>query len=139
MSGPTSACQRGSWSRVAFYAFYCIGGALLTGATWFAARRAGVSKLVRPLTGVSFFASLAILAMTIRAAPLMWRVGSSSDDPELLRSLLDRFTFWTDLRIVCADVSFVAILFAILVLAARASAPRPRSRASRPSTPSRLP
>lgn len=43
----------------------------------------------------------------------MWKVGSTASDPVLLSPLLDRFAFWTALRIVCVDVSFLSVLAAL--------------------------
>ena len=109
-----------------FYVFYGLGGALLTGATWIVARRTRAPLVIRRLSAFAASCSLLILAMTARAAPLMWRIGSGTDGRDVLRDLLDRFTFWTDLRIVAADLSFVAILGALTSLAL---APRPHPAA----------
>jgi hypothetical protein len=49
----------------------------------------------------------------------MWRVGTSPDDAALLGDLLDRFTSWTILRVVCVDVSFLAVLLALTRAALR--------------------
>jgi hypothetical protein len=55
--------------------------------------------------------------MTARAAPLMWRVGAEPNNPQVLTGLLDRFVFWTNLRIVAADLSFLAVLSALAYVA----------------------
>ncbi len=107
-----------------FYALYGIGGVLLTCGTWLVARRAPAPLVIRRLSALASCCSLLILAMTARAAPLMWRVGSGSTDAGVLMGLLDRFAFWTNLRIVAADLSFLAILSALGYVALGAS-PRP--------------
>ena len=98
---------------VAFYIVYGVGGMLLTGAIWIIAIRIHATPFVRRFAFVSVVCSLLILALTTQAAPLMWRVGSSPNDGSLLADLLDRFTLWTDLRVACADVSFLALLAAL--------------------------
>lgn len=70
----------------------------------------------------AFVSSLLILAMTTQAAPLMWHVGSAENDPVLLAALLNSFTFWTNLRFLCADVSFIAVLSALTIAALRGGA-----------------
>jgi hypothetical protein len=103
-----------------FWAVYGIGGAALTGTTWWVTRRGGAPRQVRRLCGVSALCSLLILAMTTQAAPLMLRVGSSPNDEALLSHLLEPFVVWTILRILCADVSFLAMLLALARLAMNA-------------------
>lgn len=102
---------------IVLYVLYGFGGALFTGATWFFASRVGAPIPVRRLAGVASIASVAILAATTQAAPLMFRVGASPDDATALADLLDRFTLWTDLRIACADLSFFCVLAALAQLA----------------------
>ena len=108
-----------SAAGVAFYAIYGLGGALLTVPTWLAARRVKASKAIRACTGIAALSSLLVLAFTVPAAPLMWRIGASPDDPVLLAPLIDRFVLWTQLRILLADISFVAVLAALLSAALR--------------------
>jgi hypothetical protein len=107
---------------VIFYVLYGVGGALLTSATWFVAARTHAPAALRYLTSTAFVSSLLILAMTTQAAPLMWHVGSAGNDPALLATLLNSFTFWTNLRFLCADVSFVAVLSALTIAALRGGA-----------------
>jgi hypothetical protein len=64
----------------------------------------------------------ALLLLTIRAAPLMWRIGSSPDDPTTLAALADAFVAWTLPRIVLADLSFAMVLTAIFLAMPIASA-----------------
>jgi hypothetical protein len=106
-----------STSGVVFYSVYGFGGALLTAVTWLAASRVGAPRSVRTLAAVACICSVLILVLTIQAAPLMWSVGASSDDPLVLGRLLDEFTFWTALRIVLVDLSFVAVLSGLAILA----------------------
>jgi hypothetical protein len=102
---------------VVTYVIYGFGGALLTGATWIVAVRGRAPIAIRRLGAVACLASLAILAFTTQAAPLMFRVGSAPDDPAVLGPLLDQFTVWTNLRIACADLSFFCMLAALARLA----------------------
>jgi hypothetical protein len=105
---------------IAFYVLYGFGGLLLTGATWIGAARVGAPRVVRRLAATAALSSLAILAFTTQAAPLMFRIGKSPDESGVLADLLDRFTVWTNLRIVLADLSFFCVLSALAYLALRA-------------------
>jgi len=98
---------------VPFYIVYGVGGALLTLATWAAALRAGARRELVALTGLSALCSAAILVLTTQAAPLMFAVCNSPDDPQRLSQLLDAFTIWTNWRIGLADLSFVCVLIAL--------------------------
>ena len=109
---------------VPFYVVYGIGGALLTAATAIAALRLQVEREVKLLTGISALASVLILALTAKAAPLMFAVGASPNDPQILGPLLDRFTMWTNWRIGLADLSFVCVLLALAHLSMRQGARR---------------
>ncbi|HEY2368553.1 MAG TPA: hypothetical protein VGH87_19285 [Polyangiaceae bacterium] len=119
LSRATDLSARG----VVYYVLYGFGGALLTGATWIAARRGRADAFVRRMTGVAFTCSLVILVLTTQAAPLMWRVGSSPNDPVLLGDLLDRFSAWSLGRVIATDVSFAAMLFVLAHLASRSAEP----------------
>jgi len=101
---------------IVFYVLYGFGGALLTAAAWLVASRARASRSVRALTGAACICSALVLILTLQAAPLMWSVGSSPNEPAMLADLLDRFTFWTTLRIACVEVSFLAIVTAMTIL-----------------------
>jgi len=98
---------------VPFYIVYGAGGALLTLTTWIVALRSDVSREKKLLTGLAALCSVLILVLTTQAAPLMFAVGSSPDDPALLANLLDDFVRWTNWRIGLADLSFVAVLLAL--------------------------
>jgi hypothetical protein len=112
-----------STTGIAFYTLYGFGGALLTAATWITAFRTGAPRQVRTLAGAACICSVMILVLTTQAAPLMWSVGSAPDNPVLLERLLDRFTFWTALRIGLTDLSFLAVLSALTILAQPAASP----------------
>ena len=103
---------------IAIYVMYGLGGAALTGLTWFTAGRAKAPTSIRRLCAIAFACSILILLFTTQAAPLMFRVGAS-EDAQALATLLDRFTVWTNLRVACADVSFVCMLSALSLLALR--------------------
>jgi hypothetical protein len=105
---------------VALYIIYGFGGFLLTAALWLMARRAWAARWIEGLTALAMVCSLAVLALTARAAPLMWRIGAETSDPTSLSRLIDRFTFWTDLRVLCADLSFAAVLTCLARLALQA-------------------
>ncbi len=106
-----------SFTGIVIYVVYGFGGALLTGATWFVAVRVAAPSVVRRLAAIASIASVSVLAATTQAAPLMFRVGAAPDDPAALADLLDRFSAWTNLRIVCADLSFFCVLSALGYLA----------------------
>jgi hypothetical protein len=96
---------------VIFYALYGFGGVIVTGVAWYFAFRARSQPWLRAALAAAFAASVAVLLFTTRAAPLMWRVGALHD-PSELRQLLDRFTLWTTLRVLCVDLSFVCVVAA---------------------------
>jgi hypothetical protein len=106
-----------STTGIMFYVLFGFGGALVTGVAWLAAARGGAPRVIRRLLATAAVASLLVLVLTTQAAPLIWRVGSAPSDPALISSLLDRFTTWTALRVVCADVSFLAVLSALTLAA----------------------
>lgn len=116
-SGVTDLSTRG----VIFYAVYGFGGAVLTGAAWIMARRARADPLVRSLLIGACICSLLVLVFTTQAAPLMWQVGRVQKNAVLLEELLDLFTFWTTLRVLLADLSFLAVVTALTLIAARQS------------------
>jgi hypothetical protein len=103
-----------SQAGVIFYVLYGFGGLLLTCLSCFIAFRYRAPRPIQFLTFISAAASILILIFTTQAAPLMWAVGVSANNSTDLAGLLDRFTFWTDLRIVCADISFCAVLLALM-------------------------
>jgi hypothetical protein len=104
-----------------YYALFGFGGALLTGMAWLMAARTKAPVRVRRSTAVAALLSLAILLLTIPAAPLMMRVGKTPDEPALLGSLLDDFVSWTIPRLVGAVGSFFAMLSALTFVAMRRS------------------
>jgi hypothetical protein len=101
---------------VVFYAIYGFGGVLLTLTAWLVTARGRSSPRVHNLLGAAVLWSIFVLVFTIQAAPLMWRVGSAPPDALLLAALLDRFTFWTTLRVCCVDLSFLATVAALVSL-----------------------
>jgi len=110
-----------STAGVIFYSIYGLGGAALTIATWAFARRTRAPVTIRRSIAVAAACSLLVLALTTRAAPLMFGIGASPNDPELLADLFDRFIAWTIPRIVLVDVSFVCMLVALTSTALRAA------------------
>ncbi len=63
---------------VVYYVLFGFGGLLLTAASWIVAVRSKAPRFARRLTAAACVSSLAILAMTTQAAPLMFRIGSSA-------------------------------------------------------------
>jgi len=106
-----------STTGIVFYVLFGVGGTLVTGATWLVAARGGAPRVIRRLLATASIASLLILVLTSQAAPLMWRIGTAPPDPALISNLLNRFATWTALRVVCADVSFLAVLSALSLAA----------------------
>ncbi len=113
---------------IAFYSVYGIGGFVLTGAACVVAWRSRASRATRTALAVSSVCSLVVLLATTRAAPLMWTVGRSGSDATALANLLDRFVFWTSLRVGLVDVSFLA------VVAATFAELNPRTREANPGS-----
>jgi hypothetical protein len=68
---------------------------------------------IRVATAVAAIFTLLVLAMTIPAAPIMFQIGSAPPNPRLIAELADRFTVWTNLRAVAADIAAVALLYAL--------------------------
>jgi hypothetical protein len=105
-----------STTGVVFYVLYGVGGLIVTAVAWFATWRLAAARSVRTLAGVACACSIGVLLLTIPAAPLMWRVGATPNDPAALAVLLDRFTFWTTLRVAAVDASFLSVIGAMIVL-----------------------
>jgi hypothetical protein len=106
-----------SAAGIAFYSVYGIGGFVLTLAAWILGLRAGTTRTVKVLTGLAALCSALILVLTVQAAPLMFSIGASPDDPVVLTRLIEPFVFWTNLRIVLTVISFGAVLLALTTLA----------------------
>jgi hypothetical protein len=104
---------------IVFYALYGFGGLGFTATTWWMASRAHAPASIRRLCAVAALSSFAVLLLTTQAAPLMWSVGVPSADAARVGELLDRFTFWTLLRVLCVDVSFLSVVAALTILALR--------------------
>jgi hypothetical protein len=108
-----------SAAGIVFYSVYGVGGFLLTLATFVAAMVVKSPALVRLLTGVAALSSALILVLTTTAAPLMFAIGETPNDPISLTVLIEPFVFWTNIRIALADLSFFAVLLALPSLANR--------------------
>lgn len=98
---------------LAFYPIAAIGSAILACATWVAARKVGAPPSVRKRAAVAALATLAVLAVTAVAAPIMFTIGSSANDPGSLAALEDRFALLTDIRAALADVGAIALVVAL--------------------------
>jgi hypothetical protein len=108
-------------SGLVFYPAAAIGSAILCCVTWFLAARTRAPRSVRVATAIAAACTLLVLAMTTQAAPLMFRIGSAPPDPVLIADLADRFTWWTNLRAVSADLAAVALLYALTACALQGS------------------
>jgi Na+-driven multidrug efflux pump len=105
---------------VVFYVVFGVGGLVVTALAFGAAWRLKASRAARAALLLSCLCSVLVLLATTQAAPLMWKLGASQD-PALIRSLLDRFVVWTQLRVVLVDVSFLAVLAAMTLESRRES------------------
>jgi hypothetical protein len=99
---------------IAFYSAYGIGGFLLTTATFIVAWRSKATRGARAALAISSVCSLLVLVATTQAAPLMWTVGRTGNHPAALADLLDRFVFWTSLRVGLVDISFLSVVAAAI-------------------------
>jgi hypothetical protein len=105
---------------VVFYVVFGVGGLGVTALALVAAWRGRAPPPVRRALVLACLCSTLVLLATTQAAPLMWRIGASRD-PASIASLLDRFVLWTQLRVALVDVSFLAVVTA-LVLQGRSEA-----------------
>jgi hypothetical protein len=69
--------------------------------------------------------TLLVLVVTIRAAPIMFQIGSSPDDAAALALLADGFARLSQLRALLADLAATALLAALTVCAVGAGEQRP--------------
>jgi hypothetical protein len=56
-------------------------------------------------------ASVGYLVATARAAPVMWSLRTTPDDPRVLEAKLDRFAFWHAWRTAFQLGAFIALLW----------------------------
>jgi hypothetical protein len=108
-----------------FYPIGGLGSAMLSLATWLTARGARASPSVRVAAGVAAVSTLLVLVVTIRAAPIMFQIGSAPDDAAALALLADRFARLSQLRALLADLAATALLAALTVCAVGAGEQRP--------------
>ena len=97
------------------YPTTAIGAALVTIAATLAAyieRESGA--LFAPLT-LATLTTIGHFLATSRAAPTMLRVSKTPDDAALLSALLDRFARWHALRATLQILTFLLLLWALLV------------------------
>jgi len=88
-------------SGLVMYPVAAIGSALLAVAALIVARGVHAPRPVLVRTAVATAATVAVLAVTVFAAPIMFTIGASADDALRLAPLEDRFTLLTDLRATC--------------------------------------
>jgi hypothetical protein len=72
------------------------------------------TTLLVPLS-LAALTSMSHFVVTARAAPIMLRVSKTSDDSTLLAPLLDRFARWHALRATLQVLTFLLLLWALLV------------------------
>lgn len=107
-----------------FYPTAAIGSAILAVAVCLVAMRTRAPGYLRRPAAAAMASTLFVLAVTTRAAPIMFRIGSSPDDPAVIAPLADRFAAITDLRAILADAGAVALLWALTACAVRAAGNR---------------
>lgn len=97
------------------YPAIAIGAALLTVVATIVAyvERASAGLLV-PLT-IATLTSIGHFVATSQAAPVMLRVGKTPDNAALLAPLLDRFTRWHAVRATLQVLTFLVLLWALVV------------------------
>ena len=92
-----------------------IGAALLTvAATVVASVERQPAALLVPL-GIAMLTSIGHFVATSRAAPIMLRVGKTPDDATLLAPLLDRFARWHAVRATLQVLTFLVLLWGLVV------------------------
>jgi hypothetical protein len=69
----------------------------------------------------------------------MFRIGDAGADPDLIQSLADGFTWWTNLRAASAGVAAAALLYALTLCALQTSYPASRSSSDLTGTGSARP
>jgi hypothetical protein len=67
------------------------------------------------LLSVATVLSIGHFLATAQAAPIMLRVGKTPDDAALLSPLLDRFARWHALRATLQALTFLVMLWAVVV------------------------
>lgn len=72
------------------------------------------AALLAPLS-IAALTSIGHFLATSRAAPIMLRVGKTPDNEALLAALLDRFARWHALRATLQILTFLLLLWALLV------------------------
>lgn len=85
------------------------GGALLIALAVIAQLSAQPERLRYPLFAAAL-AAVGYLAATAKAAPIMWSLKTTPDDPRVLGEKLDRFAFWHAWRTAFQLCAFAALL-----------------------------
>lgn len=102
-----------------FYPVLAIGSAVSACAAWLSAWRTKAPRYVRWLAAAAASSTLLVLGVTGRAAPVMFRIGASPNDPNVIGPLADQFTALTNVRAVLADAAAGALLWALTSCALR--------------------
>ncbi len=103
-----------------FYPALAVGSAFLSCAVWLAAVRTKARPSIRWQAAAAAVSALLVLVVTTQAAPIMFRIGASPNDPATIQPLADRFTALTNIRALLADTGAVALLWALTTCALRA-------------------
>jgi hypothetical protein len=104
-----------------FYPVLAVGSAVLACAAWVSAWRTEAPRSIRWLAAAAAASTLLVLGVTGRAAPLMFRIGASPNDPTVVGPLADQFTALTNVRALLADAAAAALLWALTSCALRAA------------------
>jgi hypothetical protein len=107
-----------SWGLL-LYPVAGIGSALLAGATLIAARKVRAPRPVQVRTILATVAAMAVLGVTVFAAPIMFAIGASADDAARLVLLEDRFALLTDVRAAFGAIGAIALVIALAQCALR--------------------
>jgi hypothetical protein len=92
------------------YPFLVVGGGVLLIALTVVAHVTSQPEGLRYPLYAAGLASVGYLGATARAAPVMWSLRSTPDDPRVLEEKLDRFAFWHAWRTIFQLGAFIALL-----------------------------
>jgi hypothetical protein len=92
------------------YPFLVVGGGVLLIALTVVGHVTSQPESLRYPLYAAGLASVGYLVATARAAPVMWSLRTTPDDPRVLEEKLDRFAFWHAWRATFQLGAFIALL-----------------------------